>query len=146
MIEEAVHAPQPVHFAHSVCDEFLGYVFSAFPLSDPERADQARKKLKGRSSLDLPLVRGPFVSLSEAFAQAEAVQQMAQQCLLHNVMPSLIGYPSMYLHQQRVFEAVRLGSHVLVATGTGSGKIRATGPKPSRTRRPRPLPGAGRRR
>jgi hypothetical protein len=28
----------PVHFAHSVCDEFLRYLFSAFPLSDPELA------------------------------------------------------------------------------------------------------------
>ena len=28
----------PVQFAHSVCDEFLRYLFSAFPLSDPELA------------------------------------------------------------------------------------------------------------
>jgi hypothetical protein len=97
----------PVHFAHSVCDEFLRYVFSAFPLSDPELADQARTKLKGRSSLDIPLVRGPFVSLAEAFAKGDSVQKLAQQGLLHHVMPSLIGYPSMYLHQQRVFEAAR---------------------------------------
>ncbi len=106
-----------------MCDEFLRYIFSAFPLSDPELAEQARKKLKGRrSSLDIPLVRGPYVSLSEAFAKGESVQRMAQAGVLHHVMPSLIGYPSMYLHQQRVFEAVRQGSHVLVATGTGSGK------------------------
>src|SRR5215472_4486586 len=112
----------PVHFAHGVCDEFLRYIFSAFPLSDPELAEQARKKLKGRSSLDIPLVRGPFVSLSEAFAKGEFVQKLGQLGVLHHAMPSLIGYPSMYLHQQRVFEAVRQGHHVLVATGTGSGK------------------------
>src|SRR5262249_8917630 len=112
----------PVHFAHGVCDEFLRYIFSAFPLSDPELAEQARKKLKGRSSLDIPLVRGPFVSLSEAFAKGESVKKLAEQGVLHHVMPSLMGYPSMYLHQQRVFEAVRQGNHVLVSTGTGSGK------------------------
>jgi ATP-dependent helicase YprA (DUF1998 family) len=67
-------------------------------------------------------VQGPFVSLSEAFAKGESVQKLAQQGVLHHVMPSLIGYPSMYLHQQRVFEAVRQGNHVLVSTGTGSGK------------------------
>jgi hypothetical protein len=98
-------AINPVQFAHGVCDEFLRYIFSAFPLSDPELADQARKKLKGRSSLDIPLVQGPFVSLSEAFAKGESVQELAQQGVLHHVMPSLIGYPSMHLHQQRVFEA-----------------------------------------
>ncbi len=32
----------PVHFAHQICDEFLRYIFSAFPLSDPEMAEQAR--------------------------------------------------------------------------------------------------------
>ena len=37
-------------------------------------------------------------------------------------MPGLIGYPSMWLHQEQVFEAVKAGQHVLVATGTGSGK------------------------
>jgi hypothetical protein len=58
----------PVQFAHAVCDEFLRYLFSAFPLSDPELANQARKLLERPSSLDIPLVQGPFVSLSEAFA------------------------------------------------------------------------------
>ncbi|HKM52384.1 MAG TPA: DEAD/DEAH box helicase, partial [Isosphaeraceae bacterium] len=38
------------------------------------------------------------------------------------IMPGLIGYPSMWLHQQQVFESVKAGEHVLVATGTGSGK------------------------
>jgi hypothetical protein len=47
---------------------------------------------------------------------------MAQSGILHPVMPGLIGYPTMYLHQQQVFEAVKGGKHVLVATGTGSGK------------------------
>ena len=112
----------PVQFAHGVCDEFLRYLFSAFPLSDPELADQARKLLERPSSLDIPLVKGPFVSLSESFAKGESVQKMASEGILHSVMPGLIGYPTMYLHQQQVFEAVREKQHVLVATGTGSGK------------------------
>ena len=71
----------PVQFAHSVCDEFLRYIFSAFPLSDPELAEQARKKLKGRSSLDIPLVQGPYVSLSEAFAKGDAQATGVEQVL-----------------------------------------------------------------
>src|SRR5947209_3269806 len=112
----------PVHFAHNVCDEFLRYLFSAFPLSDPDLAEQARKLLERSSSLDIPLVQGPFVSLSEAFAKGDSVQQMADRGTLHHAMPGLIGYPSMWKHQLQVFEAVRMGNHVLVATGTGSGK------------------------
>src|SRR3954464_3656934 len=115
----------PVQFAHSVCDEFLRYLFSAFPLSDPELAGQARKLLERPSSLDIPLVRGPFVSLSEAFAQGDPVQHLAERGVLHHAMPGLVGYPKMYLHQQKVLEAVKEGRHVLVATGTGSGKTEA---------------------
>ena len=112
----------PVQFAHSICDEFLRYIFSAFPITDPNLATQARQKLRGKTSLDIPLVQGPFVSLSEAFAKGESVQAMADRGLLHPIMPGLIGYPSMWLHQQQVFEAVKAGQHVLVATGTGSAR------------------------
>ena len=115
----------PVQFAHGVCDEFLRYLFSAFPLSDPELAEQARKLLERPSSLDIPLVKGPFVSLSEAFAKGELVQKLADQGILHHAMPGLIGYPTMWKHQQQVFEAVKTGNHVLVSTGTGSGKTEA---------------------
>jgi ATP-dependent helicase YprA (DUF1998 family) len=115
----------PVQFAHSICDEFLRYIFSEFPLSDPQMEAQARALLKGPTSLDMPLVKGPFVSLSEAFAKGESIQQMADDGLLHPVMPALIGYPTMYLHQQEVLEAVRRKRHVLVSTGTGSGKTEA---------------------
>ena len=112
----------PVHFAHSVCDEFLRYIFSAFPITDPDLAKQARKHLKGHTSLDIPLVKGPFVSLSEAFAKGESLQGMADRGTLHPIMPGLIGYPSMWLHQEQVLESVKAGQHILVATGTGSGK------------------------
>jgi ATP-dependent helicase YprA (DUF1998 family) len=71
------------------------------------------------------LVKGPFVSLSEAFAKGESIQGMTDRGLLHPVMPGLIGYPSMWLHQEQVFEAVQAGQHVLVSTGTGSGKTEA---------------------
>ena len=102
----------PVQFAHSVCDEFLRYLFSAFPLADPELAKQARNLLERPSSLDIPLVQGPFVSLSEAFAKGRPVQEMADAGILHPVMPGLIGYPTMYLHQEQVFESVKAGQHV----------------------------------
>ena len=45
--EEITMPINPVQFAHSVCDEFLRYFFSAFPLSDPDLAKQARKLPQG---------------------------------------------------------------------------------------------------
>ena len=115
----------PVQFAHSICDEFLRYIFSEFPLSDPQMESQAKELLQRSSSLDIPLVKGPFVSLSEAFAKGDPIKELADAGKLHSVMPGLIGYPTMYLHQQEVFEAVRENHHVLVSTGTGSGKTEA---------------------
>jgi ATP-dependent helicase YprA (DUF1998 family) len=47
---------------------------------------------------------------------------MADAGILHSIMPGLIGYPTMYRHQQQVLQAVKAGQHVLVSTGTGSGK------------------------
>ena len=118
-------AINPVQFSHQVCDEYLRYLFSAFPLSDPDLERQARALLERPSSLDIPLVKGPYVSLSEPFAEGRSVREMVDEGTLHHVMPDLIGFPTMYLHQQQVLESVRQGRHVLVSTGTGSGKTEA---------------------
>jgi hypothetical protein len=59
----------PVHFAHQVFDEFLRYLYAAFPLTDPDLADQFKRILSRPSSLDIPLVRGPYVSLSVVAAK-----------------------------------------------------------------------------
>lgn len=54
---------------------------------DPEvRADLA---------VPFPLVKGPFVSLSEALAKGEPIEKLASAARLHSVMPGLIGYPTM---------------------------------------------------
>ena len=115
----------PVQFAHQVCDDFLRYLFSAFPLTDPDLKAQFRQILERPSSLDIPLVRGPYVSLSEAFAEGDDIKGMAVRGVLHRLMPEIIGYERMYRHQEAVFGAVRDGKHVLVSTGTGSGKTEA---------------------
>jgi hypothetical protein len=41
----------PVQFAHNICDEFLRYIFSAFPITDPDLATQARQKLRSNRVL-----------------------------------------------------------------------------------------------
>ena len=115
----------PIQFSHQVCDEFLRYLFSAFPLTDPELEKQARELLERPSSLDIPLVKGPYVSLAEQFAEGRSLREMADEGALHRVLPDLTGHPTMYLHQQKVYEAVKAGSQVLISTGTGSGKTEA---------------------
>jgi hypothetical protein len=47
---------------------------AALVLADPDLADQARRKLTGKTALDIPMVRGPLVSLTDAFATGEPVR------------------------------------------------------------------------
>ncbi len=115
----------PIQFAHQVCDEFLRYIFSAFPLADPDLERRAKELFRAQTSLDIPLVQGPYVSLSEPFAEGSSVQELAERGVLHHIMPQLIGYPRMYKHQQEVFEAARRNGNILISTGTGSGKTEA---------------------
>jgi RAD3-like DEAD/DEAH box helicase/helicase-like protein/uncharacterized protein DUF1998 len=116
----------PVQFASEIAHEFTQYILtSAFPLSDPALADQARRALLRPNILDIPLIQGPYVTLSEAFAEGDAVQDLTDRGVLHHAMPGLIGFPTMWRHQQQVLESVKAGRHVLVSTGTGSGKTEA---------------------
>lgn len=115
----------PLVFANNVAEEFRRYLLSAFPMADPELAEQARAFLSSATPLDMPLIKGPYVTLSEAFAAGDPIADMASKGVLHPVMPGLIGYFKMYRHQQEVFEAVKANKHVLISTGTGSGKTEA---------------------
>jgi len=69
-------------------------IFSAFPLSAPELAEQARRSSRGRSSLE-SRCPGAYSSLSEAFAKAIGAA-VGPAGRAHPFMPSLIVYPSMY--------------------------------------------------
>ena len=41
----------PVQFAHSICDEFLRYIFSAFPITDPNLATRPARSSGARPPL-----------------------------------------------------------------------------------------------
>ncbi len=56
----------PIHFASQVNKQFLDYQLTAFPLTDPDLAAQARAMLRGMLGRS-PLIQGPYVSLSKAF-------------------------------------------------------------------------------
>ena len=112
----------PVQFAHNVCDEFLRYIFSAFPLSDPELAKQAHRTSREHPSARHPAGQGAVRLALRSVRQGRVGAGDGRPGAAPPVMPGLIGYPSMWLHQEQVFEAVKAGQHVLVATGTGSGK------------------------
>ena len=113
----------PVMFAREVNKQFLRYQMTAFPLTDPDMAAQARRMLGDESSSQL--VKGPYISLSRAFADGPTLKDLVGQGRLHPVVGSKSPYPRLFAHQEKALEALEKRHHVLISTGTGSGKTEA---------------------
>jgi ATP-dependent helicase YprA (DUF1998 family) len=114
----------PIQFASQVNTQFLDYQLTAFPLTDPDLAEQARAMLRGILGRS-PLIQGPYISLSKPFRQGRDLRDLAKSGIVHPALPGLAPYPTLFAHQDETLEQVNLGKHCLIATGTGSGKTEA---------------------
>ncbi len=114
----------PIQFASQVNTQFLDYQLTAFPLTDPDLAEQARALLRGMLGRS-PLIQGPYISLSKSFQKGRDLRELAQAGVVHPALPGLAPYPTLFAHQDKTLEQVNAGKHCLVATGTGSGKTEA---------------------
>ena len=114
----------PIAFAEEVNRQFLRYQLTAFPISDPDLAAQAKIML-GALGEESQLVKGPYISLSRSFADGKALEQMVKEKRLHPAVAGIADHPTMFAHQQAVFDAIAAGNHCLISTGTGSGKTEA---------------------
>ena len=93
----------PIKFAHEVNEQFLRYQLTAFPLSDPNLSDQAKKMLKGRTS---PLIKGPYISLTRSYKLGDEIKNLIQKDKLHPALEGIVEYSRLLSHQQRTLEAV----------------------------------------
>jgi ATP-dependent helicase YprA (DUF1998 family) len=114
----------PIQFASQVNQQFLDYQLTAFPLTDPDLAEQARAMLRGVLGRS-PLIQGPYISLSKAFQQGHDLRELARQGAVHPALPGLAPYPALFAHQYEALRQVQAEKHCLIATGTGSGKTEA---------------------
>ncbi|MFA4906708.1 MAG: DEAD/DEAH box helicase [archaeon] len=114
----------PIKFANDVNTKFLNYQLTAFPFSDPDLAEQARRLLKGGSDFQ-PLIKGPYLSISHAFKWGRSLTDFVREGKVHPALPGLAEYPNLFAHQDRALEEISLGHHCLISTGTGSGKTEA---------------------
>lgn len=117
----AMTTMNPIQFASQVNEQFLDYQLTAFPLTDPDLATQARAMLRGMLGRS-PLIQGPYVSLSKSFQQGRDLREMAREGIVHPALPGLAPYPALFAHQYETLRQVQAGKHCLIATGTGSGK------------------------
>src|SRR5437588_7857099 len=114
----------PIQFASQVNKQFLDYQLTAFPLTDPDLAAQARAMLRGMLGRS-PLIQGPYVSLSKAFQHGRDLHELAHEGVVHPALPGLAPYPMLFAHQYEALRQVSADKHCLIATGTGSGKTEA---------------------
>src|SRR5216683_1913346 len=114
----------PIQFASQVNTQFLDYQLTAFPLTDPDLAEQARAMLRGILGRS-PLIQGPYISLSKPFRQERDLRELAKAGIVHPALPGLAPYPTLFAHQDETLQQVNAGKHCLIATGTGSGKTEA---------------------
>ncbi|MBI5710725.1 MAG: DEAD/DEAH box helicase [Candidatus Eisenbacteria bacterium] len=112
----------PLRFSEQVLGDFLRYQVTAFPLADERLSGQLRAHLALGQARRSPLVRGPYVSLSRAFARGIPVADLARQIGLHPHLANLVEFPDLYGHQEAAIRAIAAGRTTLVSTGTGSGK------------------------
>ncbi len=117
-------AINPIKFASTVNDQFLNYQLTAFPLTDPDLATQARILLRGKLGQS-PLFKGPYISLSRSLKLTRNLEDLANSGNVHPALPGLTEYPVLFAHQDATLTAVKDGNHCLIATGTGSGKTEA---------------------
>jgi ATP-dependent helicase YprA (DUF1998 family) len=114
----------PIQFASQVNQQFLDYQLTAFPLTDPDLAEQARAILR-KNLGHSPLIQGPYISLSKSFLPGRDLRELARKGLVHPALPGLAPYPMLFAHQYETLQQVQRGRHCLIATGTGSGKTEA---------------------
>lgn len=112
----------PLTFAEQVNRQFLRYQLTAFSLSDPDLARQARQML-GATGDRSHLFKGPSISLCRSFAEGIFLKDLVKRKKLHPTVAGIAEHPWMFAHQEAAFHAVKSGKHCLVSTGTGSGKM-----------------------
>lgn len=115
----------PLRFANAVNTQYLRYQLTASRLTDPDLAKQLKDLIWPNVRRDSPLLKGPYVSLSRAFAEGRPLQELVADGVLHPKMHLVSTHPTLYQHQQRALLAAKEGRDLLITTGTGSGKTEA---------------------
>ena len=112
----------PIAYTEKVVSSFLKYQLTTYPLADANLYQQMRTLLSLEETRHSPLLKGPYISLSQSFRQGATVQNLIGEGILHPGMESLVSFFQLYGHQDRAIRAIHARKSTLISTGTGSGK------------------------
>lgn len=117
-------ALNPVSYTEKIVRSFLRYQLGAYPLADPNLHKQMRDLLSLDATRQSPLLRGPYVSLSQPFRPGAPIDVLVEDGLLHPHLHDRISgsISNLYSHQELAIRSISDGRPTLISTGTGSGK------------------------
>lgn len=115
-------AINPIAFTEKVVSDFLTYQLTTYPLADERLHEQLRRLLNLDTTRDSPLLQGPYISLSRAFAPGASISDLIKEGIFHPGLASIATHASARGHQEDAFRAIHRGETTIVSTGTGSGK------------------------
>lgn len=117
-------ALNPIAYTEKVVRSFLKYQLTAYPFADPRLHQQMRQLLNLDAVRRTPLLRGPYISLSQSFKAGATVAELVAAGVFHSHMANLIpqSLTRAYGHQEKAIRAIHARKTTLVSTGTGSGK------------------------
>src|SRR4051812_35689049 len=101
-------AINPIVYTEKIVRSFLKYQLSAYPFADARLHTQMRELLAIERSRETPLLRGPYISLSQAFREGAPVRQLVNDGVLQPHMRQIIpaGITNLYGHQERAVRAI----------------------------------------
>src|SRR5208283_6103796 len=102
-------------FTERAVSDFLSYQLTAYPFSDPRLYGQLRRLLNLDHTRRSPLLAGPYVTLSRAFAQGISVADAVKEGLLHAHIQQLVAHPHLYGHQEEAIRAITGGYATLIS-------------------------------
>ena len=112
----------PITYTEKVVSDFLRYQFTTYAFADPSLHAQMRSLLSLQETRATPLLKGPYISLSQSFRKGPSLEQLVAEGVLHPHLPKLSPYEHVYGHQEEAIRFIAGGRTTLVSTGTGSGK------------------------
>lgn len=112
----------PLAYTEAVVGNFLKYQLSTYAFADARLDEQMRRLLSLEETRRTPLLKGPYISLSQAFRDGAAISDMVAENLLHPHLANLAPYPRVYAHQELAIRSIVDRRTTIVSTGTGSGK------------------------
>ncbi|HEY3267258.1 MAG TPA: DEAD/DEAH box helicase [Armatimonadota bacterium] len=115
-------ALNPTAYTEHVIGNYLKYQLGAYAFADVDLHDQMRSLLSLQATRRTPLMKGPYISLSRAFAQGAPVADLVSEGTFHPHMAHLVEHPHLFAHQEMAVRSIAAGNSTLVSTGTGSGK------------------------